>query len=90
MKLSPVYDPKSLSSSKVYRIEGAFYQYLHSSNSSTHPQYIFSHLPTPGHRKKADLVLNRNKLINRCEEVVGVVARNGTEIKESSEQLQLF
>jgi hypothetical protein len=89
MKLSPVYEPKLLNPSKVYRIEGAFYQYLRSSGSSTHPQYVFGHLPVPGHRKRADLVLNRNKLINRCEEVVGMTC-NTTEAKESSEQLQLF
>ncbi|WGV29147.1 hypothetical protein [Halotia branconii] len=89
MKLSPVYDPKSLSSSKVYRIDGAFYQYLRQSGSSAHPQYVFGYLPAPGHKTKSDLLLNRNKLISRCEEVVGM-ACNTTEAKESSEQLQLF
>lgn len=89
MELNPVCDPKLLNPSKVYRIDGAFYQYLRTVGSDNHPQYVFGHLPTPGHQKKSDVVLNRNKLMIRCCEVKGMTCNTAT-TKETSDQLQLF
>ncbi|MBD6621131.1 hypothetical protein FNW02_36840 [Komarekiella sp. 'clone 1'] len=89
MELNSVCDPKSLNPTKVYQIDGAFYQYLHSSDSNTHPKYVFGHLPIPGQKQKSNLVINRDKLMIRCSEVVGMTCNPRT-IKESSEQLQLF
>ncbi|MBW4457069.1 MAG: hypothetical protein KME55_32845 [Nostoc indistinguendum CM1-VF10] len=88
MELKSVYDGKLLNSSKVYQIDGAFYQYLHQSGSDSHPKYIFGHLPTPGHKKKANIVLNWTKLTIRCSEVVGMSCTSANE--EKSEQMQLF
>jgi hypothetical protein len=89
MELNSVYDPRLLNSSKVYEIDGAFYQYLHSSGTSANPRYIFGHLPTPRQKKKPDLVMNRDKLMIRCSEVAGMTC-NTTATKDCSEQLQLF
>lgn len=89
MELNSVYDPKLLNPTKIYQIDGAFYQYLHSSGSNTHPKYVFSHLPTPGQKQKSNLMFNRDKLIIRCSEVVGMTCKTSA-TKYCSEQLQLF
>jgi predicted sulfurtransferase len=89
MELNPVYEPRLLNPSKVYQIDGGLYQYLRQSGTSTNPRYVFGHLPTPGHKKKSDIVLNRTKLAIRCQEVVGMsVSISAPE--DNSEQLQLF
>ncbi|WP_341530073.1 hypothetical protein WKK05_12670 [Nostoc sp. UHCC 0302] len=89
MELNPVYDPRLLNPSKVYQIDGGLYQYLRQSGTSTNPRYVFGHLPTPGHKKKSDIVLNRTKLAIRCQEVVGMTSSIST-TEETPEQLQLF
>ncbi|WP_341532085.1 hypothetical protein WKK05_39615 (plasmid) [Nostoc sp. UHCC 0302] len=88
MELNSVYDPKSLNPTKLYH-DGAFYQYLHSSGSNTRPQYVFDHLPIPGQKQKSNLVMNRDKLMIRYSEVVGMTCK-ASATKYCSEQLQLF
>lgn len=89
MELNSVHDPKLLNCSKIYQINGVFYQYLHSLDSDIHPKYVFGHLPTPGQKKKSNLVLNRDKLRIRCLEVVGMSC-NTSANEETTKQLQLF
>ncbi len=89
MELNSVYDPKLLNHSKVYQINGVFYQYLSKSGTDNHPQYVFGHLPIPGQKKKSNLVLNRDKLRIRCLEVVGMFC-NTSANEEETKQLQLF
>lgn len=82
--LIKVYDATLLSSSKVYQIDGTLSRYLGDAGTIQHPQYLFS--PLPNQRKKASFRLNRNKLMNRCYEVEGMVYEKPV-VQDNSQQL---
>jgi hypothetical protein len=59
-----------LTMSKVYEYQGTFYRYLYSSDSIKHTQYFFR--PLPGQRKKADLKINREKVLRSMHYIPGL------------------
>jgi hypothetical protein len=70
MQLYPVNDSTELGRANVYQIEGTLYRFTRISGSFNAPQFHFS--PLAGQRKKADIQINRKKLINRCKLVQGM------------------
>ncbi len=87
MKLSPVYNPASLSTNKVYQIDGASYQFVQKTGEGKNIKYIFS--PLPKQRRTTEVVLNQNKLILYCVEVEGMTC-NTSKIENNSVQTKLF
>ncbi|MBD2303895.1 MULTISPECIES: hypothetical protein [Nostocales] len=70
MNLKPVFDPKTLSHSKVYLIDCTQYRYVRTEGSGKHIKYVFA--PLPNQRKSSEISLNSTKLGIRCQEVVGM------------------
>ncbi|WP_414573247.1 hypothetical protein [Nostoc sp. CCY 9925] len=70
MKLDPVYDPKTLTQSKVYMVEGTRYRYVRIDGSGKNIKYVFS--PLPNQRKTKEISLNETRLSIRCQEVQGM------------------
>jgi len=70
MKLKPVFEPKTLSQSRVYLIDGTQYRYLRTEGGGKHIKYVFS--PLPNQRKTSEVSLNSIKLTIRCQEVEGM------------------
>lgn len=62
-----------LSCRQTYQIKGVLYRFVTQDGSIRHPQYIFR--PLPGQSKKADLKLNRQKLLSQCYVVPGMSAK---------------
>jgi hypothetical protein len=86
--LKSVYDMTLLSTSKIYQINGRLYKFLYEDPYSRTgcEQYIFR--PLNGQRVKADLKLNRNKVIRNVYEV-GSIASTAT-VMGNVIQLSLF
>lgn len=55
-----------LTQSNTYSIDGVLYRYLYSNGSIRHTQYLFT--PLPAQRKKADLKLNKEKVLREVYE----------------------
>ncbi|WP_414569389.1 hypothetical protein [Nostoc sp. CCY 9925] len=70
MELNPVYDPKTLTQSKVNMIEGTRYRYVRSDGSGKNIKYVFS--PLPNQRKTSEISFNSTKLGIRCQEIKGI------------------
>ncbi|MBU7586200.1 MAG: hypothetical protein KAF91_25600 [Nostoc sp. TH1S01] len=70
MKLNPVFEPKTLSQSKVYLIDGTQYRYVRTDGNGKSIKYVFS--PLPNQRKTSELSLNSTKLGIKCQEVEGM------------------
>ncbi|MBD2303038.1 hypothetical protein [Nostoc sp. FACHB-190] len=62
-----------LSCRQTYQIKGVLYRFVIQDGSIKHPQFIFR--PLPGQGKKADLKLNRQKLLSQCYVVPGMSAK---------------
>ncbi|WP_207714452.1 hypothetical protein, partial [Scytonema sp. UIC 10036] len=75
IELKTVYDTTLLSSRKVYQINGKLYKFLYQDPYSRigFEQYIFQ--PLNGQRVKADLKLNRNKVIRNVYEADSIASR---------------
>jgi hypothetical protein len=87
MKLSPVYNPASLSTNKVYQIEGVSYEFIQKTGEGKNIKYIFSPLPKQG--RTTEVFLNQNKLILDCVEVEGMTC-NPSKMENNSVQTKLF
>ena len=61
-------DPTELSQHDTYLINGCEYKYKTSIDASHTKQYIFT--PVPGQKRKANIKLSRNKLVNDCRLIV--------------------
>jgi hypothetical protein len=79
--------PTLLSSRTTYQIKGILYRYLYENGSIQHPQYIFR--PLSGQKKKADLKLNRQKLLIQCY-VVPDIPVKAEVVSEEIVQMKLF
>ncbi|TBR56562.1 hypothetical protein B4U84_29275 [Westiellopsis prolifica IICB1] len=77
-----------LTQSKTYSIDGTLYRYLYSTGSIRHTQYLFT--PLPGQRKKADLQLNRNKVLCRVYEVPSLYRQHFCTMTDEAIQQSLF
>ncbi|MCC5638738.1 hypothetical protein LC593_23465 [Nostoc sp. CHAB 5844] len=75
-----------LSYKTTYQIKGVLYRFVIQDGSIQHPQYIFR--PLPGQPKKADLKLNRQKLLSHCYVVPGMSAK--AEVVGEAVQMKLF
>jgi hypothetical protein len=71
MSLKAVFEPKTLSTSKVYLIDCTQFRYVRSEGSDKHIKYVFA--PLPNQRKSSEISLNSTKLGIRCQEVEGIV-----------------
>ncbi|BBD63121.1 hypothetical protein NIES2109_59710 (plasmid) [Nostoc sp. HK-01] len=71
MKLNPVFDPKTLNTSKIYLIDCVQYRYVRTEGSGKNSKYIFA--PLPNQRKSSEISLNFTKLGIKCQEVEGIV-----------------
>ena len=86
MQLYAIYDATELSQRKVYQVDGILYRYIYPVPSTASCGYLFR--PLPGQSKKADLKLSRNKLSQKCKEVVGM--STGIEVIGNALQLSLL
>ena len=86
MQLYAIYDATELSQRKVYQVDGILYRYIHPVPSTASCGYLFR--PLPGQSKKADLKLSRNKLSQKCKEVMEMVT--GIEVVGNALQLSLL
>jgi hypothetical protein len=77
-----------LTQSKTYSINGTLYRYLYSSDSIKHTQYLFR--PLPKQRKKADLKLNRDKVLRRAYEVPSLYNQHRATMTDVAIQHSLF
>lgn len=59
-----------LTMAKVYFYKGAFYRYLYDSGNIKHTQYHFR--PLKGQRKKADIKLNKDKVLRTMQYIPGM------------------
>jgi hypothetical protein len=74
-----------LTQSKTYSIDGTLYRYLYKSDSIRHTQYLFR--PLPSQRKRADLQLNRAKVLRKVYEVPGLYRQHlATQTSETIQQ----
>lgn len=85
-----VYEPSSLSQSKVYQIKGGLYLFTGKCPWARidHPQWCFT--PLAGQRRKADIKLNQNKVRHEIYEVPGMVANRKSEVMGQGIQQTLF
>ncbi|MCC5639826.1 hypothetical protein LC593_29170 [Nostoc sp. CHAB 5844] len=70
MNLKPVFDPKNLSTSKIYLIDCVQYRYVRTEGSGKNSKYVFA--PLPNQRSSSEISFNSTKLAIRCQEVVGM------------------
>ncbi|KAB8318249.1 hypothetical protein SD81_016965 [Tolypothrix campylonemoides VB511288] len=77
-----------LTQRNIYLIDGTLYRYLWVSDSIKYTQYFFR--PLAGQRKKADLRLNRDKVLLRVYEVPALRGQLMARITEKAIQLSLF
>ncbi|MBD2471428.1 hypothetical protein [Nostoc sp. FACHB-145] len=71
MNLKPVFDPKTLSTSKIYLIDCVQYRYVRTDGSGKNSRYVFA--PLPNQRKTSDISLNSTKLGIKCQVIEGIV-----------------
>ncbi|MCP6758361.1 MAG: hypothetical protein NHB32_06170 [Fischerella sp. CENA71] len=77
-----------LTQSKTYSIDGVLYRYLYSSGSIKHTQYLFR--PLPAQRRKADLQLNRDKVLRKVYEVPSLYNQHFCTMTDTAIQQSLF
>jgi hypothetical protein len=87
-ELTLVHCPTLLTQSKTYQIDGMLYRYLYSSDSISHTQYIFR--PLPRQKKRADLQLNRDKLLRKVYELPGLYRQHQATMTDRATQQSLF
>ena len=86
--LQLVSDTTLLTQSKTYSIEGTLYRYLYHTDSINHVQFLFR--PLPAQRKKADLQLNRDKVLRKVYEVPGLYRQHLATSTPGAIQQSLF
>ena len=88
-KLEPIYEATQLERGAVYQINGCLYEYEHSDPYARLDRPKFKFSPLPGQKKKADLVLGKEK-IRRCYLVPGYRASQVSGVSSQAVQLSLF
>lgn len=87
-ELTLVSCPTLLTQSKTYQIDEILYRYLYSTDSIKHTQYIFR--PLPNQKKRADLRLNKDKLLRKVYEVPGLYRQHRATATNGAIQQSLF
>jgi hypothetical protein len=87
-ELALVSCPTLLTQSKTYQIDETLYRYLYSTDSIKHTQYIFR--PLPNQKKRADLRLNKDKLLRKVYEVPGLYRQHRATVTNGAIQQSLF
>lgn len=80
--------PTLLTQSKTYQIDGTLYRYLYSTDSIKHTQYIFR--PLPSQNKRADLRLNKDKLLQKVYEAPGLYRQHRATMTDRAIQHSFF